>query len=330
MKEIKQARILPFLRHLNQKYDVFLPIKKGKDWVFEKFNSEMEYVNTHPVLTILPPKKFFLPQGEIINYTSQNGMFYNIKSKPTVIFGINSFDISALTLLDQIMTRPHNDPYYQQRRKNTILIAIGPERINIANNGYDLFLEKYGEAFVALAGSVKGEAFLELKYFERSQKQPKKILSFKDPLFNKLDKIQTALNKSFGKKIWEKVAQTCFGCGICAYVCPLCYCHEYEDSFSTPDVLNSSTSGVNTTSGVCTNCRKRQWDACFLPNFFAVAGHNFRENLPERIYNWYYHKFVRMPKEFGPIGCVDCGRCIEYCPAKINFKEVLRELTKNV
>jgi ferredoxin len=63
-----------------------------------------------------------------------------------------------------------------------------------------------------------------------------------------------------------------------------------------------------------------------LPDFAKVTFHNFRPETKDRIYNWYYHKFVRMPREYGFPGCIDCGRCITFCPANINYREVLKEL----
>jgi len=64
-----------------------------------------------------------------------------------------------------------------------------------------------------------------------------------------------------------------------------------------------------------------------LSTFSEIGGgFNFRPELTQRIYNWYYHKFVRMPKEYGKFGCVGCSRCIAYCPARINYLEVLEDV----
>lgn len=318
MKEIKKSQVLDFLKHLQKHYQVYLPIKKEKDWVFGQFDPETEIIDLKPVITILPLKKFFLPSGEKIFSFNQEGINYRQEIKqPIALVGINSFDLQALILLDQIMSRPYYDPYYWQRRKNTLIIGVGPRRINLANRGYDLFLEEEKDSFLAITGSKKGTELTNLRFFQPSKNKPKKILSFRDPLFSQLEKIQTALETNKNKRGWQKVAQTCFGCGICAYVCPLCYCYEVEDNFH-----------LGSTPTSCGSCHQHRWDACFLPDFFAVAGHNFRDSLPERIYNWYHHKFVRLPKEYGQIGCIDCGRCIKYCPSKINFKKVLKELIK--
>jgi len=313
MKEIFHKDIINFIRFLSNKYDICYPQKQENDWVYLKFNPETEIISPKPRLTILPPKKFLLPHDEKIFENPARELNKITTSKPIILFGVNSFDIHALTILDQVMAGPHKNNAYFKNRNNITIIGVGPERINIASKGFDLFLEEHANSYLAIPGSVKGNKLTKLEFFKTSKIKPKSILSFKDPVFNQLEKIQNNIEGSYKGKIWEKIAKTCFGCGICAYVCPLCYCFETEDNYK---------------SGNCDSCREKKWDACFLPDFFAVAGHNFRENLSDRIYNWYHHKFVRMPREYGHIGCVDCGRCIEYCPAKINFKEVLKELIK--
>jgi len=320
MKEIKKSKIIELIRHLEKKYDVFLPVQKGDNWVFGKLSYDVGIMNLKPVLTVLPPKKYLNADGEQV-YSSKEGEIYYSENntKPLALFGVNSFDINALKLLDQIMNRPVSEPNYLKKRKNMIVVGVGPERINLASSGYDIFLEEYENEYLAIAGTPAGSEILEWKIFDNSKKKPKKILSFNDPVLSQSDKIKKAIEKSYGAKIWQDLAKTCLGCGICAYVCPLCYCNEFEDSFEhTSEVSNSR----------CKSCRRKRWDACFLPDFFQVAGHNNRENLSDRIYNWYHHKFVRMPEEYGHMGCVDCGRCIEFCPAKINFKKVLKELIK--
>jgi Fe-S oxidoreductase len=66
-----------------------------------------------------------------------------------------------------------------------------------------------------------------------------------------------------------------------------------------------------------------------LKEFANTTHHNFRPELKDRIYNWYFHKFVRMPKEDGFMGCVDCNRCVIFCPAKINYRVTLARLIKD-
>lgn len=75
--------------------------------------------------------------------------------------------------------------------------------------------------------------------------------------------------------------------------------------------------------------RKQCWTSCFYQEFSEIAGgYKFLDNTAKRIYNWYYHKFVRIPEEYSFSGCVGCGRCIKVCPAGINIREELEKIKK--
>lgn len=144
---------------------------------------------------------------------------------------------------------------------------------------------------------------------------------FSDPLFMEPDKLSRVIIDSVNDKIWDNLAKICLGCGICSYVCPLCYCTSINDKIDLDNKQCPSSCSL------CKGSRNRLWDSCLLNHFSQVAGeNNFRAKLRDRIYNWYHHKFVRFPQEYGSVGCVSCGRCIKYCPAKINYRKVLEEV----
>ena len=210
------------------------------------------------------------------------------------------------------------DTFYLNRREASTLIAVSNEKVGVPSGG-DLILEKVSPtAYRAITLTKKGREIADLKFF--NEEDIKKVATKREPT-TKLEKMlldSELLAKAVDwsrenySQIWERLGKLCIGCGICTYVCPLCYCTSTEDKTSFD-------------GSVCSRCRV--WDACTIAGFAQVAGgHNFRSTQKDRYYNWFYHKFVRGYKEFGQAQCVACGRCQKYCPAGINIEKVLGEI----
>ncbi|TSC92977.1 MAG: hydrogenase/sulfur reductase subunit beta [Candidatus Berkelbacteria bacterium Licking1014_7] len=240
------------------------------------------------------------------------------------VIAAHPVDLIALSRIEESFSAPPADYYFNRRKENCFLTGITPSPNNKYFNHlllsypveFDLFFHFHTEKiYLVEIGSKLGENFV-LKHkniFFPTQitikippiKTEKNI--FSDPV--KLAKI---IEKSQGKKIWKELEKICLNCGICAWVCPLCYC------FSINDEISSS-------GDACKRCR--QWDSCVLPKFSQISGgYNFRPTPGDRLDNWYYHKFVRAVRERGKIDCVGCNRCIENCPAKINFRKIIKKL----
>lgn len=278
-----------------------------------------EVVLNYPT-TILPPTKILFPPKEPLYYTENDKVLPPAKPQPTIIFGVHSYDIAAIELLTEIMSKPHPDKNFLDRRAKTVIIGCGhkvqPFHFNNLlglklKSGFDLFFNEIKNRYLVTTGSEIGKKISELPFFEDSDWKIKPKDEEIDPLFS--PKLAKTLEKEKNHPIWDELAKICFGCGICSYVCPLCYCSEicHQSDFS----------------GDRTAAFQRR-DACFLPEFFQTAGKNLKPKLRDRSYFWYHHKFVRNFKEYGQPGCVGCGRCILYCPAKINFKRTLEIITK--
>ena len=43
-----------------------------------------------------------------------------------------------------------------------------------------------------------------------------------------------------------------------------------------------------------------------------------------RLRNRFYCKFCYYPEDFGPLGCVGCGRCVVSCPVDVDITEVMQ------
>jgi len=261
------SRIPHMLIIKEQKIDEFLEKLKEKFEVFDVREDKLLF------------KQYFFPAEERIFPVSK-------PPKKFVVFGLDPLDLEALTQLDEIMSKPKEDFYYWQRRKQALVIGIEKDMKKLAKD-YGEFLEE---------GNLT-----ETKVSDWTNSMRQLLLDS--------ELLANAVEWSREHKIWEELAEKCLGCGICTYVCPLCYCFSTEDSVGLDNK--------------CARCRK--WDACTLPGFAKIAGgHDFRPTLKERYYNWFYHKFVRAYKEYGKSQCVGCERCRNQCPAKIDILEVLK------
>jgi sulfhydrogenase subunit beta (sulfur reductase) len=308
-KSITINNIPRYIEHLSHDYMVYFPVKNGHEISFT--NDKTRTADFHWGLPQIPPKEFFLPSEEIINEFENNSKKAKLKQSKKIIFGMHPLDIRALSILKIIYSKNPDDPFYKNISQY-IIIGMGDF---IFDNlfDFDIFFESNGDTYDIILKNPDCTSLLSYKnLFQEKSFVKEKIVYEHDPLFADTHKLSNVIEESYSHPIWDELAQIDLSCGNCTYTCPLCYCFETHDQLD----LNCTT---------CAN-RSRRWSTCYQSDFFEISGHNFRPKLRDRIYNWYHHKFVRMPREIGHIGCVDCGRCIRYCPAKINFKTVLKTL----
>ncbi len=318
---IHKKDLSSFLSDLLKDWPVFGPTEDKKA-VTSKFRfgkiSSFKDLSLNYGQTVLPPKKYILPSNETLFKFKNNKVSPPIDTE-FIIFGLNRRDGEGIFYLDKVMAKPINDDKYKERRykiKTIIIDSLPPT--NTIN--CDLYLQRVDkDHFLAFPFSEFGEAIIRKPYFGHEGNVGTLSTSHlqDETIYHpRLDKI---VENSYENPIWDRLAKTCLNCGICSYVCPLCYCFKIEDQIEITQNIKKD----------CQGCRSRTWDSCMLPDFAKVSFHNFRPEFKDRIYNWYYHKFVRMPREYGFPGCIDCGRCITFCPANINFREVLKELIKD-
>jgi formate hydrogenlyase subunit 6/NADH:ubiquinone oxidoreductase subunit I len=329
---IERGKINELVLSLAEKTTVYAPVKrKDGECVFKQIGAN-EKIDLNYSTTILPIKKFFLPpEEELFKYDKNKKRIpYSKRWEKFIIFGLNLRDTEALIQLDEIMNFPKPDYYYFNKRKASTIICLINEKAPLPRVGVDLVLEKinptkYKAITLTSQGKklVKNPCFRKVSKFPNNSEVPPPQQPRQSPgIMPKLRKLlldpellHDAVKWSWKNypKIWKSLEKKCLGCGICTYVCPLCYC------FSTNDRTNLN-------GKICTRCR--YWTACTLPEFSQITGgHNFHKTLKERYYNWYYHKFVRAYREFGKSQCTACGRCKNYCPAGIDVEKVLVEIT---
>jgi len=302
----------------DEKYEVVGVKTKGKRYVFGIIEDADELRLDHDV-TILPPKKYFLPQVEfLMNYDLKKPFEVKkmIEAKPRIIIGMHPYDIIALEQTDKLYLDSQKDDFYKKRRENTIIVGCDIQKVsdrsfaasmktNVTETGFDLMLTDIGRKIAITIGSKKGEKLLD-KYAtvkDAKNSDVKKIQNFRDFIASQYDKNvkiekeqwSSLLVANYNHAIWEEYSDKCLECSSCTLVCPTCFCYDVKDEVS-----------LNLKDGE----RIRTWDGCLLRDFTKVgSGEVFRDDIRDRFRHRFYRKGNYLPERYGFVACVGCGRC---------------------
>ncbi len=330
-KKIKKGDFDALFGELKKHGPTYGPVKTGRlSYAFMRVDSpgEMDLSYTR---TMIPVKKFFVRPREVIFHFDEDTDEFseNIEEETNaVIFGVHHCDINGLNLLDRIYLDEMPDRYYAERRANSIVVGVscqpdencfcGSLGTSYALEGYDLFLHDIDDGYLVSVGTEKGHHAIRGAVGVFSEPEPGDIVRFKAKERERLDSfekgfetsgIQDLLGLSFEDPLWEEYAEECLGCGTCNLVCPTCRCYDSTDYLDL-DIKSGE--------------RARTWDSCMLKNHGLVAGGlNFRPTRVERLRNRFNCKGSLRE---GMPNCVGCGRCTVYCPAKIDYVEVMRRV----
>ncbi len=334
---LDKSDVHKFIESIMKTHAVMAPVKKENLFVFSEID-DPEEVCIEYMPTILPPKKYFMPQKETLGkFTFGKTEFDSsaVETRPTVIFGVHTCDIEGIECLDIIFNEEPRDPYFVKRKKD--IIIIGYECMKPCDEhatcvtmdthnpkaGYDMMITDSGEKYIVHVNSKAAQELIQAcGFFKKSGNEEdlkSKLLRLrKDKMKNfteKLDAKYNEINKVFKKtresSVWEEVGKRCLSCGNCTAVCPTCYCFDIYDE---PDLSMKEGS------------RKRTWDSCQLEEFAEVAGgENFREERSSRQRHRYYRKFDYPVAKYNKFFCVGCGRCTRTCMAKISLVETVND-----
>jgi len=176
-KIIRKDEFHNLLAKLTENYQVFAPVSKGKLVVFEEIHAEdeisLDYSNAEKSV-----KELFFPQRERLftfNIPQGNEIREPAPSdKKRVILGIRPCDARSVSLLDNVFDdKVYQDPYYLNKRKNTLIVAIGcnhPESTcfctstegdPFSTDGSDVLLVDIGDSYLVQTVTEKGGSFLE-------------------------------------------------------------------------------------------------------------------------------------------------------------------------
>lgn len=336
---LKKEHFDGFIARLSKLQKVAAPVSRGdNNYAFEEVHSGEE-VALNYIPTILPPKKFFMPQQEtLLEYNLGKGLDIQpvVEFEQLLLFGVHTCDLAGIQCLNMAFSvRPRDYNYLMRKRKITIIglecndycdsyASCSLVSANLPSGGYDLFFTDLGDCFIVHVNTQAGEEIVETaKCFEFAQEAQLEELSVlrekKRSLFRNEAPIEPGhipelFDKSFESRVWQELDERCLACGNCTNVCPTCYC------FDIADELNLDFK---------TGRRYRRWDSCQLETFAKVAGgENFRKARGARQRHRYFRKFRYPVQKFSRFFCTGCGRCSRTCMAGINLKETLKSLIK--
>lgn len=323
-----QDQFESFVKNLIQSNPmVVAPQAKGERFAFGPLSRAGDLRLDYDV-TMLPPKKYVLPQTEpLLTFEVGGGAQSVMAGMEMVLLGVHPYDLVAIRQMDELFSQGEYDTHYMDRRNKMTLVALDVVRPSenvfaasmgtaTVKDGYDMLLTVLDDgAILAEAATDKGMALLkgtgqvaeateqDLAQRKAVQERNQKELN-KHKLECKPSYLPKLLENAYDHPVWEDQSRLCYSCGSCNLVCPTCYCFDVQDEVNWD---------------LKTGTRTRSWDGCVLENFATVAGdHNFRKQRADRFRHRLYRKGKYVPSKIGgQIACVGCGRCITACTAKI-------------
>lgn len=275
--------------------------------------------------TDMSPKTWLFPATEPI-LTVEEGLETAIRPaqdpEPKVVFGVRPCDARGALAIDALfLDQDPADGRYAQHRAATTLVGLAcPQMWDSCfctvvggapngSEGLDILLTEVEGGYAVQVVSEKGEALAAgLQGEEQAVKLPEPVLREGLPELRATEEWRA----QFDERYWERVADRCLGCRVCTFVCPTCRCFDVRDEVATHR------------PGVRVIERLRAWDACTVSAYRRIAGgHNPRPTQHMRLRNRFYCKFMYYPEDFGALGCVGCGRCIDACPVGIDILEAV-------
>lgn len=334
-KILKKDRLGSFLGRLLREGSVFAPVRRGDVILIREIESPsqavLDYGNAKE-----SAKSVVFPQKEtLFRYRTEKGKtevdLPQDRKRGRVLFGIRPCDARGLLLLDKVFAAGRRDPYYEEKRAGTVVVSLGCDDPNpscfclsmgggpCSAEGSDVVLLDLRDRYLAEAVSEKGAALLEDRVFEHGDEQSlalaEKIRRTAEADMKPValgEGLKEELDRLFADPVWNGLAESCLGCGICTYLCPACHCFDLCDE--------AAGAGGE---------RIRVWDSCQFRLFTQQAsGFNPRPTVKERFRQRIMHKFSYLPETQAMLGCVGCGRCVTECPVNLDIREVMASLSE--
>lgn len=293
-------------------------------------------------------KGFFLPAAEAIaryglDAPQRGRQTVAVAEAKTVIAGVRACELKAWKYLDKVMLEGEfDDPTYRARRENTTIIScdcvdcaetcccvlVNGRPYVEEGDGADINITALEDGYVLEPLTDKGRELVQADWSDADGEK----LAARENIRNSMVERLKAQNAEYtfsatdenppilpmdDDESWQRYAADCVECGACTNICPTCHCFYLFD--------HELAAGSNE--------RVRAWDSCLLSTYHRMAGgENMkmspRPELRSRLANRILHKFVYSPQQYGMLGCVGCGRCVDACPGAIDIRKVVEDLAK--
>jgi len=340
MAYISEGNFRRLLDILRDDYGVYLPVKKGAQRFYRRYDGSLEDVVIGEVRAFEPLKAFFTRAREKVAEGFGKGVPH-AQDKPLAVIGVKACDLKGFKVQDHVF-KDHDfqDPLYLKNREENLIISadctcaidtcfclavgIAP----VPEEDYDINLSPVRGGYLAAAGSEKGRVLLakHKTLFEEAKREQEgdrdrqraKVRAAVEENIKReevpvQDRFEGIVERAFASEMWEEEAKTCVECGACTIICPTCHCFLLYDQKDDRRMA-----------------RLRVWDSCMFKDYARVAGGaNPRPKLWMRLRNRFEKKFDFFPKVADFYACTGCGRCISACPAKIDIRKVLKRLVEN-
>jgi ferredoxin len=329
MKVLTQVQLNEWLDRLATESVVIAPVEvKGKA-LFRQIESS-ENVAWGVEQTDMSPKTWTFPATEpmlIVKQGKETVIEDAPAPSPQVIFAARPCDARGALAIDALfLNQEPSDGHYARHREATTWVGLAcPQMWDSCfctvvggapngTDGLDVLLTEIDRGYALQAITDKGRelaAGMPGQDMEVSLPAPR--------LAEGLPSLPPSheWKSRFADAYWQQVTDRCLACRTCTFVCPTCRCFDVRDEV------------VARRPGLQVFERLRVWDACTSAPYRRIAGgHNPRPTQQSRLRNRFYCKFMYYPDDFGPLGCVGCGRCIDACPVNIDILEVIAGVEK--